>query len=159
VERTLLLYADDNPDDRILVKAALSGALPDVTLHCVQDGQALLDYLRQAVHATDPVGGPVFPHAILLDQSMPRKDGYETLIALKADEALQHIPVIMVSTSARPEDVQRAYDLGVSAFVRKPRSQQGLVQVLSSIQQFWDRRSSQTSLRAAVPSRGLREAS
>jgi CheY-like chemotaxis protein len=156
---TLLLYADDNPDDRILVQAALTSVLPDVTLRCVQDGQALLDYLQQAGSASPGPGGTAFPDAILLDQSMPRKDGFATLIALKSDPALRHIPVIMVSTSARPEDVERAYDLGAAAFVRKPRSQEGLVQVLHSIQQFWNRRSSHTALRAASPNPGLREAS
>lgn len=134
LQTSLVLYADDNADDRVLVSAAMSRLFPDVALRCVADGQAVLSYLWGCAESTSDAD---WPATLLLDAAMPGTSGLDVLREVKSHPALSRLPVVVLSTSARAEDVQQAYDLGACAFVRKPRSLQSLHETLVSLSQFW----------------------
>ena len=131
-----ILMAEDDADDRLLAREALTEARLANDLHFVQDGEKLMDYL----HRRDGYGGPVDaprPGLILLDLNMPRKDGREALAEIKADPKLRRIPIVVLTTSKAEEDILRSYDLGVSGFVTKPVTFEGLVNVMKTISMYW----------------------
>ena len=77
------------------------------------------------------------PGLILLDLNMPRKDGREALREIKADPALKHIPVVVLTTSKAEEDIYRTYNLGVNSFITKPVTFEGLVSVMRALGRYW----------------------
>jgi CheY-like chemotaxis protein len=131
-----ILLADDDPDDRMLIREALEeGKLPQ-KLACVNDGEELLDYLRhQGNYAR--FGEQPRPCLILLDLNMPRKDGREALREIKGDPHLRRIPVIILTTSQAEEDILRTYDLGANSFIIKPRDFETVVNMMQTLAQYW----------------------
>jgi CheY-like chemotaxis protein len=131
-----ILLADDDPDDRMLARDALDESRLANDLHEVLDGEELLEYLRRQGRYADPASAPR-PGLILLDLNMPRKDGREALREIKADPDLRSIPVVVLTTSQAEEDIYRTYDLGVSSFITKPVSFEGLVAVMKALGRYW----------------------
>lgn len=131
-----ILMAEDDPDDRLIALDALQEAsLPDEVAF-VGDGEELLAYLRcEKQYAHRP--RRLTPDLIMLDLNMPRMDGREVLQILKSDQKLSRIPIIIFSTSESPEDVRITYNLGVSSFITKPSSFEGLVEVMRSLGRYW----------------------
>jgi CheY-like chemotaxis protein len=137
-ERTpiTILMADDDADDRLMAREALEEARLANPLHFVEDGEALLDYLyRRGRYATR--GPEPEPGLILLDLNMPKKDGRQALKEIKADSALRHIPIVVLTTSKAEEDILRTYDLGVSSFITKPVTFEGLVDLMKALTHYW----------------------
>jgi CheY-like chemotaxis protein len=131
----ILLLADDDSDDRLLIQDAMSECQWSGELRCVEDGEELLDYLlRRGKYAG--IDTPR-PGIILLDLNMPRKDGREALREIKADPALRRIPVVVLTTSKADTDIASLYDLGASSFISKPVQFEGLVNVIRLIGQYW----------------------
>ncbi len=131
-----IVMADDDGEDCQLVRDALQAAGRPESLYCVRNGEDLFDYLHhrgayQAQAAAPP------PDLILLDLKMPRKDGRETLVELKADPRWRTIPVIALTTSASDADVNFCYDAGVNAYVTKPSTFRGLVGLMDRITRHW----------------------
>lgn len=133
----VILLADDDEDDRELTRDALGHARLANELRCVIDGQDLMDYLRREGAYAGPGAHAPRPGIILLDLNMPRKDGREALAEIKADPGLRHIPVVVLTTSKDEEDIFRTYDLGVSAFIMKPVTFAGLVEVMRTWTRYW----------------------
>lgn len=131
-----ILYADDDPEDRMLVQDAWEESRLRNALHFVEDGEELMDYLNRRGKFEHLAGQPL-PGLILLDLNMPRKDGREALREIKADPALRKIPVVVLTTSKAEEDILRAYDLGVSSFIVKPVTFQSLVEVTVALRRWW----------------------
>jgi CheY-like chemotaxis protein len=131
-----LLLADDDPDDRMLVRDALVEGHLSCDLRCVEDGEELLDYLRRRGRYASAQAAPR-PALILLDLNMPRKDGHEVLREIKSDQDLRQIPIVVLTTTRAEEDVWRAYDLGVSSFIVKPAVFEILVEVIARLGQYW----------------------
>lgn len=131
----IILLADDDAEDRQLAGEALSAAFTS-TLHTVSDGVELMDYLQRRGGYSDPIMSPR-PGVILLDLSMPKKDGREALAEIKLDPELRKIPVIVLTTSSADEDIRRSYDLGASSYVTKPASFAGLTDVMRGIGHYW----------------------
>ena len=77
------------------------------------------------------------PGLILLDLNMPKKDGRQALQEIKADVTLRHIPIVVLTTSKAEEDILRTYDLGVSSFITKPVSFEGLVDIVKGLMRYW----------------------
>jgi CheY-like chemotaxis protein len=128
----LILYADHNPDDRVLVKEALADVSPEVRIVSVPDGKTLLDYLSlNSPSANDAPA--ILPDAILLEINMPKKGGVEALSAIKGDRRTSHIPVIVFTTFTSERDKRKALKLGADFFVRKPRSFEKLKATLRAI--------------------------
>ena len=124
----LIVFADDDADDRLLLQEAFEENNLKCTLYFVEDGVELLDYLEQ--------NGTV-PSLILLDINMPRKDGKQILQEIKSSIQWRHIPVIMFTTSKSPEDIRKCYDLGANSFIVKPSSFENLLSVTNTIGEYW----------------------
>ena len=131
-----ILVADDDPDDRMLIKDAFEEARLNNELHFVENGEQLLQYLRREGEYANMAGEP-YPGIILLDLNMPKKDGREALREMKADAELKRIPVVVLSTSRAEEDIIRTYGLGVSSFITKPVTFEGLVDVVRALSDYW----------------------
>ncbi len=132
----LVLVADDDPEDRMLIEDAFEESRLPNTLEFVEDGEDLLDYLHRRNGYSDPSASPR-PGLILLDLNMPRKDGREALKEIKSDPHLRQIPVVVMTTSKAEEDIVRTYDLGVNSFVTKPVTFEGLVEVVKALGRYW----------------------
>ncbi len=131
-----ILMADDDPDDRLLAKEAFEESRLKNDLYFVEDGVELLDYLHRRDKFSDAGSSPK-PGLILLDLNMPRKDGREALEEIKADVCFRRIPIVVLTTSNAEEDIIRSYELGVSAYIRKPVTFEGLTSVIRSTGKFF----------------------
>ncbi|MEM6314032.1 MAG: response regulator [Planctomycetota bacterium] len=128
-----ILLADDDPDDRLLAVDALRESRLLNELHCVNDGEELLEFLhKRGKYANAPR-----PGLILLDLNMPRKDGREALREIKADPEFSSIPVVVLTTSKAKKDILQTYDIGVSSFIVKPVTFAALVEIMESIGEYW----------------------
>ena len=134
---TIILMADDDADDRVLVQDAL-GECPagDRKIHFVGDGEELMDYLLHRNQYAGPGAAPT-PGLILLDLNMPRKDGREALREIRACSELRRIPVVMFTTSKADTDVATIYDLGANSFVTKPPAFDSLVKIMGVLTHYW----------------------
>ena len=131
-----ILYADDDPEDRMLIQDAWQESRLANELHCVEDGEELMDYLHRRGKYASLAGSPL-PGMILLDLNMPKKDGREALQEIKSDPTLRSIPTIVLTTSKTGEDILRAYDLGVNSFIVKPVTFQSLVGLTLALSKYW----------------------
>jgi CheY-like chemotaxis protein len=135
-EPVSILIADDDLDDCLLARDALQEAHLSNDLRFVHDGEVLLDYLfRRGQYSA--VGAAPRPGVILLDLNMPRLDGREVLKQIKADPALRNIPVVVLTTSQREEDIDRSYSLGANSYITKPVTFSGLVEVMRGLGRYW----------------------
>ncbi|GAB3227836.1 response regulator [Spirosoma arcticum] len=126
---TVIYMADDDADDRYFMRLSLQEVYPAVTIVEAEDGSDLLTMLD--TWSREPAPQPV--HLILLDVNMPKMNGLEALMALKANPLLRHIPAVMISTSAEPAQMAMAYRSGASKYLKKPASYADLVQVAQSM--------------------------
>ncbi|MDF5709438.1 MAG: response regulator [Nostoc sp. S4] len=131
-----ILMADDDEDDRMLVREALAESQLPIELYIVSNGEELMDYLYHRGRYADNRGKP-HPGLILLDLNMPKKDGLEALKEIKTDPQLRQIPVIMLSTSGVQEDIYNTYDLGANSFIIKPVTFASLVEVMKTLGKYW----------------------
>lgn len=128
--------ADDDPDDRMLTRDALTESHLLNDFETVEDGEDLMDYLLHEGKFSGANSKPR-PGLILLDLNMPRKDGREALREIKANPELRSIPVVVMTTSKAEEDILSTYDLGVNSFITKPVTFEGLVDLLRIIGRYW----------------------
>ena len=131
-----VLIADDDTDDCLIAMEAWEEAGLGNGLRFVQDGKELLDYLYQCNQYSIPDAAPR-PGLILLDLSMPKKNGLEALAEIKADSVLKDIPVIVLSTSQTPKEASEAYALGAYGFVTKPSTFYEYLNVMRDVRQAW----------------------
>lgn len=131
-----ILIADDDQDDREMIRDALRESRLVNELHFVKDGEELMEYLHHQNQYIDIKRYPT-PGLILLDLNMPRKDGREALAEIKKDPHLRHIPVIVLTTSKAEEDIYRTYDLGVNSFITKPVTFDNLVKIMVDLGKYW----------------------
>ena len=132
----VILMAEDDSDDRLLVKDAVAESRWEGDLRFVEDGEDLLDYLKHRGKYSQ-FGNAPRPGLILLDLNMPRKDGREALREIKDDTELRRIPVVVLSTSKAGTDIGRMYDLGANSFIAKPIQFEALVNVMRLLGQYW----------------------
>jgi CheY-like chemotaxis protein len=128
-----ILLVEDNPGDVRLTQEALREAKVNNRLMVARDGVEALDMLRQR----EPHTGLPRPDLILLDLNLPKKDGREVLVEIKADEALRRIPVVILTSSSADEDVLRSYDLQAACYITKPVDLDQFIKVVRSIESFW----------------------
>lgn len=132
----IILMADDDEDDRLFAQEALAANRIVNDVYFVEDGEDLMDYLYQRGKYSEPRIAPR-PTIILLDLNMPRKDGREALLEIKADPDLRRIPVVVLTTSKAEEDILRTYDLGASSFITKPVDFQSMVHIMRILGTYW----------------------
>jgi len=135
-----ILMADDDPDDRLLVKDALLECKGEAgvaeRLRFVEDGEDLMDYLLRRGRHDGEACSPR-PDLILLDLNMPRKDGREALREIRSNPDLKSIPVVIFTTSRAETDVKLVYELGANSFITKPVQFDALVNTLSLLARYW----------------------
>ena len=131
-----ILIAEDDEDDRLLIKDAFEESRLRNPIEFVVDGVELMDYLHRRSNYEHLKDTPL-PGLILLDLNMPRKDGRTALTEIKETPKLRNIPVTILTTSKSEEDVFRSYGLGVNSFITKPVTFDGLVEVIKVLTHYW----------------------
>jgi CheY-like chemotaxis protein len=131
--RIEILLVDDDPGDVLLTTEALEHSKLINTLHIVRDGDAALAFLRQ----TGPYAEVARPDLVLLDLNLPGRDGREVLAETKADDQLDRIPVVVLTTSRAGEDILRSRALGADAYCTKPVDFARLVDIVRTIDGFY----------------------
>lgn len=128
-----ILLVDDNATDLMIMAEAFNNAFLGPVLHTAKNGEEAMAFLR---HANGYENTPR-PDLIILDLNMPRKNGHEVLAEIKSDPLLLRIPVIILTTSQAPEDVNRAYAEHANCYIRKPVDFDEFEKVMSLIENFW----------------------
>lgn len=130
-EQLVVLLAEDNSSDVLLAKRAFERTDATIHLQIVDDGEAAIEYLSGAGIYQDRDRFPL-PHLIFLDINMPRRTGFEVMEWLRQQATLQSIPIIVVSSSEEPKDIERAIQLGASQYLTKPLISKSLAPVLQA---------------------------
>jgi CheY-like chemotaxis protein len=133
--QVILLVEDSAEDVEATVRALRKAGLANPIHHCA-DGDEALDFLR---HGGRYAGGRDAPRpgVILLDLNLPGTDGREVLEAVKADDSLKSIPVIVLTTSTDERDVRRCYDAGANSYVKKPVDLDGFMEAIQRLSDYW----------------------
>jgi CheY-like chemotaxis protein len=129
----VVLMVEDDEGDVRLTREALRDCRIANELHVVGDGEAAMAFLRRE----GPYAGAPRPDLVLLDLNLPRKSGHEVLAEIRADPVLHTIPVTILTTSSRDEDVLRSYELHANAYVTKPVGLDEFLHVVREIEGFW----------------------
>ena len=120
------------PDVRLTLDALRDGSIPS-DIHVVADGQQALEFLRhEGVYAHAPS-----PQLVILDLNLPRINGQEVLAAMKTDERLKSIPVVVLSVSSQDADVRAAYQQNASCFITKPLDLDRYFTAVRALKNFW----------------------
>lgn len=127
-----ILLIDDNQDHARILQWAFKQTGRKDCITYFDDGQRALDYLE-----SNGQNQGEFPDLIFLDFNLPRVDGREVLRKLKIGENTRSIPVIILSSSEREEDIRKAYELGASSYVSKSVILDSYTTVLQTLQDYW----------------------
>ena len=130
-----ILIVEDNSSHLTLTEHVLRRNNTDANLFVVRDGQEVLDFLYRKELYVNPVVSPT-PDLILLDLNLPKRDGREVLKVLKNDPALKDIPVVIVSTSDREEDIAYAFENGAAAYISKSIGFERFTQEMSEVRRY-----------------------
>ncbi len=135
IKNLSLLLVEDNEDDVLIAQRAFREFKFISAVAVARDGQEALDILT----ASGSKGGqkPLRPSIILLDITLPLMDGIALLKRLKADPALRAIPVVMLTTSSRHEDMVRSYENGAASYITKPASLEEFLELARKFEQYW----------------------
>jgi len=137
----VILLVDDSEDDLVLLTEAFR-ELPQVQLlPPARDGQSALARLRSCGGAGDSVAAgerlSLRPDLMLIDVNLPGLNGFEVVVAIRGEPALQTLPVVLLSTSSLDTDVQRAYRCGANSYITKPASFDTLRETARSLVTYW----------------------
>ncbi|MGH1343966.1 MAG: response regulator [Nannocystales bacterium] len=128
-----ILLVEDNPGDILLTRKAFKSSKVLNTLHVVTDGRSALEFLRRQGKFPDAPR----PDLILLDINLPGLDGHEVLAAIKDDDELCQVPVVMLTSSEQERDISASYRHHANSYICKPPSLAGLSSVLNTLQDYW----------------------
>jgi CheY-like chemotaxis protein len=132
VENPLVLVVDDSDTDGVLMRTVFERAGVVVPLRFVSDGVDAVAYLNGDGVYADRDRFPL-PTVMLLDLNMPRKNGFEVLEWLRQQPTLKRLCVFVLSSSSRPEDIDRSYDLGANSYLVKPTNLDGLTHLAKTL--------------------------
>ncbi|MEU5726729.1 response regulator [Micromonospora sp. NPDC047738] len=130
-----ILVVDDDPGDVLMIEEALSDSDVDKVIDVVNDGQEAMEFLRREGRHTEARR----PDVILLDLNMPRMDGRQVLGAVKRDDDLRTIPIVVLTTSNADTDILGSYTLQANAYVTKPIDLDEFNDVVHRIDEFFGR--------------------
>ncbi|WCM20837.1 response regulator [Paraburkholderia bryophila] len=130
-----ILLVEDNPNDVELTLIALEKTRLANPVVSLRDGEEALQYLRREGQWADRAEEN--PAVILLDKKLPKIDGHEVLKAVRGDDNLKRIPVVMLTSSREESDLLRSYDLGVNAYVVKPVAFDDFMAAINDLGMFW----------------------
>jgi CheY-like chemotaxis protein len=144
-----VLLVEDDLNDVFLVKRAFKSAHIPNPLQIVTDGEEAINYLRGDGKYADRRAYPL-PKLIVMDIKMPRRSGFEVLEWVKHDgRPLKRIPIVIVSSSSEPSDINRAYELGANAYMIKPMDYRAVEHLFESITRYWGLECAKPELEAA----------
>jgi len=124
---------EDNAGDVRLIEESLKTYKMHNLLHVVEDGDQVLAFLRREGDYSDAPR----PDLILLDLSLPGKDGREVLAEIKSDDDLKRIPVVVLTGSSSEEDIIRSYEQHANCYITKPIDLDQFSRMVRGIEEFW----------------------
>ncbi|MCA9708418.1 MAG: response regulator [Myxococcales bacterium] len=128
-----ILLVEDNDDDVVMTLEAFADANITNPIEVLPDGQALIDHLEACTDYDDAASAAL----ILLDINMPRKNGFEALEEIKANPRIRHIPVIMLTTSDREEDIVKSFAYGACSYISKPVEIEAFTALVKQFSLYW----------------------
>ena len=128
-----ILLVEDNEDDVVIIQEVFTDMRLATLINVVRDGEEALAYLQQK----GKYKVACMPDIVLLDINMPKKNGFEVLEAMKKDPRLQSLPVIMLTTSEREEDVIRAYAAGACSYIPKAVDLAQFKKLFTQFEHYW----------------------
>jgi two-component system response regulator len=126
-----LLLVEDNPDDIALAQRAVTRGGIRANLVVARSGKEALDLLNASARLQHQ------PKAVFLDLNMPEWSGFDLLERVRASSPIASIPMIVLTTSSEPADVERSYQLGANSFVTKPMDFKQFADVFASMSAYW----------------------
>jgi CheY-like chemotaxis protein len=134
--KAVILWAEDNDDDALLMQRAFTKARVSSLLMRVVDGCEATDYLLGQGAYSDRIRFPL-PRLLLLDIKMPRMSGFDVLVWKQARPEFQDLPAVILSSSLQDEDIKEAYRLGAKQYLMKPSKVDDLVQYVKDLHLRW----------------------
>ena len=131
-----ILYVEDEETDVMLLQHVLTKAGIHNPVQTVKDGKAAMDYLAGNPPFEDRQLHPL-PRLMLLDLNLPYWSGFEVLEWLRQQPQLRRLPVVIFTSSNRPDDIARAYDAGANAYLVKPNALADLSSLVLALRDFW----------------------
>lgn len=133
-ELSCILLVEDEPDHaRIIMRALIkSGHSQEYIVWC-KDGQEALDYIASAAQSRKR-----YPHLILLDLKMPMKNGMEVLEELRQNSGIRQVPIVMLTTDANPDTIQRALEKGANDYIVKPIRFNDFISKVEQTGLYWE---------------------
>jgi CheY-like chemotaxis protein len=131
-----ILYAEDEKNDIFFLERAFQSTGSPHSLNAVPDGEQAIDYLAGKGRFADRARHPL-PALVLLDINMPKKSGLEVLEWIRQQPCLKSLPVLMLTSSPRPDDMEKARLLGADDYLLKPSDPLGLVELVLSLHDRW----------------------
>jgi CheY-like chemotaxis protein len=128
----LILLVEDDPEDETATIDALGDSGVAHAVEVVHDGPEALAFLRGEAAA-----GRKLPVLVLLDLKLPRMDGLDVLREIRGDPRTRSIPVVVLTTSEAPEDLERSYQLGANSFIRKPVDFPRFAKAVADLGFYW----------------------
>ncbi len=125
--RAVVLLVEDNPDDVVMIREAFEQSLMPIQLYVVSNGEQAIKFVRRT-DADAPR-----PSLILLDLNLPIRNGLDVLAELKGDTEFLAIPIVVLTTSLAPSDIQQCYSLHANAYIVKPPDFDGFADVIKQI--------------------------
>ena len=136
MKQAAILYAEDEANDILFLELALQSAGSLCDLHSVADGEQALEYLSGKGPYADRTRHPL-PNLVLLDINMPKMSGLEVLAWIRQEPRFKSLPVVILTSSARPEDRDKAQQLGADDYLLKPSDPRKLLELVTSLQNRW----------------------
>jgi CheY-like chemotaxis protein len=133
MEPVHILLVEDNEGDLFLTTEALNESKITNQLSTVRDGWEAMQFLEKR----GEYAGATTPDLVVLDVNLPKMNGHEVLVAIKSNEKLKHIPVIMLTTSSSERDIYQSYKNYVNCYITKPINANDFLKVVTSIENFW----------------------
>ncbi|GAB6166730.1 response regulator [Thermostilla marina] len=134
----VILYVEDNPDHAMLFRRAVERCCLGYRVQHAEDGEAALDYLFHRGKFADTVSFPD-PDLVVLDLKLPRIDGLDVLDAIKTTHELEHLPVVVLTSSESPEDIDAAYARRAAGYLVKPMASMQWETMARSLTDYWRR--------------------
>lgn len=128
-----ILYVEDNQADAYFVKQGFKNSKIKIDLNVLEDGDKALEYLKGLSEYPDAS----LPDLILLDLNLPRVDGHTVLKHIKSNPALKKIPVLILTSSQAPTDIQKSYENHANGYIMKPMGLEQMRETTSLIERFW----------------------
>ena len=136
ITKTTILLAEDDENDVMLIRRAFNKSHVVNPIACVSNGEEAVAYLAGEGQYADRIRHPL-PFMMLLDLKLPRLSGHEVLKWLRSQQGLRRLPVVVLTSSREPADINRAYELGANSYLVKPVVFEEFAALLKQLQVYW----------------------